>query len=226
MYMYGERMAVVYLTMGTKAETTSATKLSTYHTTTIHTPIRFVKEWMQSKEFFSLRIIPWPLNCSPRSFHLKKQGEWDDLVQNLPKAGLVTDHVCQALPTPESGQLEALWFTPTATSIGTRADQAMAKRIEYRESIGRSSVPPGCLAEQVSASGYTPIQDMRQAWPTRNVSDGYNANLKDDHDIKRGYLRGVVRLWPEQQQGQLNPDWVEWLMGFPTLWSVADQKFI
>lgn len=321
-------MAVVYLTMGTKVETTSATKLSTYHTTTSHTPIRFVKEWMQSKEFFSLRIIPWPLNCSPRSFHLKKQEEWEAFIQNLPKAGFTTEHVCQALPNLGSGdQTEALWLTPTVTAIGTRSDESLAKRTEYRESIGRSSVPPGCLAEQVSISGDTPIQNMRktwptpnsshlgqsleawkkreakyaqeewfrgmhlpldvavqmevekQTWPTPNVSDGYNANLKDGHDIKRGYLRGVVHLWPtpsaqlagegelldklltkdglpalpneraynpntgkkfhitlnravkmwpeeERPQGQLNPDWVEWLMGFPALWSIADPKFI
>ena len=33
-------------------------------------------------------------------------------------------------------------------------------------------------------------------WPTPNVSDQYNPNFKDDHDIKKGYLRGVAVKWP------------------------------
>jgi len=40
-------------------------------------------------------------------------------------------------------------------------------------------------------------------WPTPTASDRFNANMKNDHDIKRGYLRGVVKvrgndytLWP------------------------------
>lgn len=275
----GSGMTILYLTREHKVEITSTLKLSTYHAMSF-TSDRFLQYWLKSTDFFVQRIMPWPLNSSPRSFHVKKQDEWDDFTQNLPKAGLTTDHVCQALPNLESDdQAEALWLTPTVTAIGTRSDESLAKRAEFRESIGRLSVPPGCLAEQVAISGDTPIQDMRQAWPTPNVSDGYNANLKDGHDIKRGYLRGVVHLWPtpsaqlagegklldklltkdglpalpneraynpntgrhvqvtlnravklwpeeERPQGQLNPDWVEWLMGFPTLWSVADQEFI
>ena len=33
-------------------------------------------------------------------------------------------------------------------------------------------------------------------WPTPNASDANGANNKDDHDVKRGYLRGVVKQWP------------------------------
>jgi hypothetical protein len=111
------------------------------------------------------------------------------------------------------------------------------------------------------------------SWPTPNASDRYNANMKNNHDVKRGYLRGFVQLWPtptvcgnyqnkgnmiglatavrmwptpraseykdcgpvgsksqahmEKRNylcakakdpsiptGQLNPQWVEWLMGY------------
>jgi len=40
------------------------------------------------------------------------------------------------------------------------------------------------------------LGDYARMWPTPNVSDSMNANMKDDHDIKRGYLRGYVKMYP------------------------------
>ena len=34
------------------------------------------------------------------------------------------------------------------------------------------------------------------SWPTPNTSDSYNANMKDGHDLTKGYLRGVVHHIP------------------------------
>ena len=80
-------------------------------------------------------------------------------------------------------------------------------------------------------------------WPTPNASDSKDANLKDNHDIKKGYLRGIVKLWPTptaqdaknnggpsqmernslplnaEVGGSLNPAWVEWLMGYSPGWT-------
>lgn len=53
-------------------------------------------------------------------------------------------------------------------------------------------------------------------WPTPNASDRKGANMKDGHDLKKGYLRGVVKQDSPQTSGQLNPEWVEWLMGYKT----------
>jgi hypothetical protein len=47
------------------------------------------------------------------------------------------------------GNESGLWLTPTATDIGTRSEEAMKRRKKYRTSIGRTTVPPGNLAEQV-----------------------------------------------------------------------------
>jgi hypothetical protein len=33
-------------------------------------------------------------------------------------------------------------------------------------------------------------------WPTPNVSDNKDPNLKDNHDLEKGYLRGVATTWP------------------------------
>ncbi len=49
--------------------------------------------------------------------------------------------------------------TPTATEIGMRSPKAMEKRKKYRESIGRKTVPPGNLLEQLHMMYPTPTQD-------------------------------------------------------------------
>ena len=88
-------------------------------------------------------------------------------------------------------------------------------------------------------------QVARSLLPTPNTSDANNANMKNNHDIKKGYLRGIVHLLPTpiaddaknvnlkenrfptltskvkatEGSGALNPTWVEWLMGYPEGWT-------
>lgn len=46
----------------------------------------------------------------------------------------------------ESGLL----LTPSTSDRGERSPEALKRRIEYRKSIGRKTVPPGSLSEQIS----------------------------------------------------------------------------
>jgi DNA (cytosine-5)-methyltransferase 1 len=55
----------------------------------------------------------------------------------------------------------------------------------------------------------------RQMFPTPNASDGKGANMKPDkngipHDIQKGYLRGIVKVWPTSRatdyKGATSPD--------------------
>ena len=58
-------------------------------------------------------------------------------------------------------------------------------------------------------------------WPTPKSSDskgtGPVGSASQTHDAKKDNLRGVVLN--DQIGGQLNPTWVEWLMGFPLGWT-------
>ena len=36
-------------------------------------------------------------------------------------------------------------------------------------------------------------------WPTPTTSDANQAYMKNDHDLKKGNLRGVVKMWPTPQ---------------------------
>jgi len=57
------------------------------------------------------------------------------------------------------GKESGLLHTPTATEIGMRSPKAMERRKKYRESIGRKTVPPGNLLEQIHMMYPTPTQD-------------------------------------------------------------------
>ena len=58
------------------------------------------------------------------------------------------------------GKESGFLHTPTATEIGMRSPEAMERRKKYRESIGRKTVPPGNLLEQIQMKMYpTPTQD-------------------------------------------------------------------
>jgi hypothetical protein len=66
-----------------------------------------------------------------------------------------------------------LWLTPTATDIGTRSEEAMERRKKYRNSIGRTTVPPGNLAEQVQYGKAT--TDM---YPTPRASAAMTEDME------------------------------------------------
>ena len=87
-----------------------------------------------------------------------------------------------------------LLHTPTATEIGLRSPAAMEKRKKYRESIGRKTVPPGNLLEQIQmmyptpkARDHFPAVDPTQVtmnskgWTSTRKGTGirYGANLPD-----------------------------------------------
>jgi len=117
-----------------------------------------------------------------------------------------------------------MWLTPSATNISERSEEALEKREKMRNESGRKTVPPGSLAEQVKY-GY-PITDMRQEkmWPTPNASDNRDrGNLSDPAIQSRIALGKQVNLSmavkDEPKKGTLNPEWVEWLMGYPPGWT-------
>jgi hypothetical protein len=162
-----------------------------------------------------------------------------------------------------------------------RSEEAMKHRVEYRKSIGRTTVPPGNLAEQVQYGepttdmkiwrtpdahcnrGPSSVKRMKMKlekgmpisindqvahpdlmWPTPNARDwkdsvntvppsvgktrGHTLGMKvaaerlklwstpvqdDVHHRKQKYSQGGTAL-STQAGGSLNPNWVEWLMGY------------
>jgi hypothetical protein len=53
-------------------------------------------------------------------------------------------------------------------------------------------------------------------WPTPTLQDAKNSTLPPSQ-MDRDHLPGA--LMREGEKGQLNPIWVEWLMGWPLTWT-------
>jgi len=115
-----------------------------------------------------------------------------------------------------------------------------------REQIAMLPTPrAGCPGSRPNKKGGKILaEEISKLLPTPNSSDQYQANLKNGHDIKKGYLRGIIAMLPTPQEDdssnvypsekrretlvkmidgtsgkktgmKLQPAFVEWMMGFP-----------
>ena len=82
-----------------------------------------------------------------------------------------------------------------------------------------------CTLEEANAIAGRDVRDKQgkvpAMWPTPTAVCGKGSGAfgikSHSHDVARGSLKGVVI--EEGNGGQLNPTWVEWLMGFPLGWT-------
>jgi hypothetical protein len=109
----------------------------------------------------------------------------------------------------ESGLSHVMFQTPTATEIPARSKEAMEKRIAFRKSIGRNSVPAGNLLEQIQTMYPTPTQDSASERTKKYKQGGMPLTVF----INQGKDNG----------GKLNPNFVEFLMGYPQNYTKIDQ---
>jgi len=109
------------------------------------------------------------------------------------------------------------WATPTSfDSVAPKTARAIIKDMtEVR--AGRTS--PSNLRDQVTW-GQTYAEVRQKLWPTPSARDhkgGYIGGRIRDGKVSWDTLDVAVQ-WTDNQSktgGQLNPTWVEWLMGFP-----------
>jgi hypothetical protein len=72
-----------------------------------------------------------------------------------------------------------------------------------------------------AARALWPLDAARRSWGTPRASSGMTSRLRDPANIRAadGRLEDQVALAEGSPGGWLNPEWVEWLMGFPAGWS-------
>jgi hypothetical protein len=172
-------------------------------------------------------LLPTPLASNTKANHLRSNGRpprsyWETpAASDGQRGGTITDKMTgQSLPqmvnTPDK------WPTPTVQD----SEQAGGK---------------GCIA---SGKRGLSLHQATQLWPTPTVCGNYNrkgasATSGDGlatavktwaTPVARGYRSpGLSRMertgskagdpLPQQVGGQLNPTWVEWLMGWPLGWT-------
>jgi hypothetical protein len=141
----------------------------------------------------------------------------NESLQTLPQWGMTVGGELYLLPTlvqttneKESG----LWLTPSTVDIPTRSAESMEKWLEYRKKIGRNGVGAGCLSEQVewSEEGHPIGYITKKTWPTPTAHLAKETNAPSEANRNEPSMASRVG-------GQLNPMWVEWLMGWPLGWT-------
>ena len=220
-------------------------KLSYWHKANVATSVRETRlQWIASEEFFRTN----------QSYPLQK--DWSDIINHLPKAGMVTEGLLYPLQTSlnvddadedEDGNY-------CTFSDDTWDDYVM----DSKEGTARLKVYPTPTKEDYRRRGPNSrqqglpeivheeekrITDVWQKWPTptrndtaanRDIIQQSKRNSLGLAEVVRCYPEGDVGKWsPIAEEvaekaiiGQLNPVWVEWLMGFPSHWSKADPAIL
>ena len=138
---------------------------------------------------------------------------FDEYTETWPKAGMTLSGAAYPLPKQEL-RIAAIdggaWPTPQARDATPRG--AQAKRYTNPE---RSNGLPDAVAH------------FAARWPTPSATDhkgsGVTGDLRDrlDYAVERGATKTNTYSVP-QSGGQLNPTWVEWLMGWPLGWTALE----
>jgi hypothetical protein len=126
-------------------------------------------------------------------------------LESLPKSGMTRNGVLYQQPDwvrPIDGIASSLWPTPVSSS-------AMAENIStVRQRLQNGKPYKSRLIEAIAI------------WPTPTSSMSFNPNAVWVNGRRQEGPRGIgMTLKDAVGSGQLNPMWVEWLMGFPIGWT-------
>jgi len=107
-------------------------------------------------------------------------------------------------PTPRAGKTtdedEESWLARHAAGKDATPPLALAARmLPTPNSRDYKDFGPNVNWEPIAKK--SKLAGVVQMLPTPNASDAKDANMKDGHDVDRGYLRGVVNLLPTPSSG-------------------------
>lgn len=154
-----------------------------------------------------------PVSCSWKTAQCSFLEDSTAFSLTLPRSGMTRAGLLWELPTlerPTSATASGLWPTPSANQFETKDLDAMLARRE------RAKLKSG----NGNGFGLTLANAVR-LWPTpvATMSKGSSPaalTRKDGRDRSGDRLDHAVMA---SDGGQLNPTWVEWLMGWPLGWT-------
>ena len=183
----------------------------------------------------------WLRMCQGYS-QLTMDGSWEEYSGTWPRAGMMwsgTAYQQQQLVPHTSAIGYSLLPTPSGKPYGTNQGGGMGKTGPVRpslETMARRSLWPTPTARD-DRRGVTMPNGKRgqsligaargQRWPTpaaRDYRSGKGSKPRDGHALNLPEAvsnRYSDREYPPNETGvgTLNPNWVEWLMGFPVGWT-------
>jgi len=185
----------------------------------------FGSRWKESAPHFLSKASPWPHACL-----LSRKVEWAEFSKDLPQSGMASSGTCYPLETELRPMAKMDWLT---ICVGDAGKSGSAEAWEEYLSDHSSAR----LRNQVVWA-----EKKNNLWPTPTRNDAAGNRNIIQMQAKRNSLglAEAVRCYPSGEAGIwspvpkevaekaitaiLNPDWVEWLMGFPQGWSKADPR--
>ena len=158
----------------------------------------------------------------------------DEYLGKLPKAGMICDGECWELPTLEQIIAErdsGFWPTPRANKVGGYSSKDFSLTLEQAVLMWptpntqgyRSDGELAMLAKRAkdyeeyhAMTGRAAQSKRMKHWPTPVSRDWKMSGRKSE--AKR-QARRMAFCATVDTGGQLNPTWVEWLMGWPLGWT-------
>ena len=149
--------------------------------------------------------------------------------ETWPRWGTMRNGECSERSTPELPTKEiecGLWPTPVGQPGRNRREPDGRRGIGL-ETAAKYPTPSASMVtiqdmEQARYAGNDPRRPKyRSAWPTPTCHDGTQVDPPSHWDGRRSTpcLGVLVNEEAGTRGGQLNPTWVEWLMGWPLGWT-------
>ena len=152
-------------------------------------------------------------------YQVNLDGSLDEYLETWPRAGSMSNGIaCQHPPSALLTDEIASGLWPTATASGfdvADIDALCARRARMKAKHGNGN-----------GFGLTLNQAVKM-WPTPTARDFRSQHAEDSASFRarQSNPRGVnlvEELQRRGDRGQLNPTWVEWLMGYPLGWTALE----
>jgi hypothetical protein len=177
-----------------------------------------------------------PATCSWKTSRVSLDGEWETYSETWPASGMTQAGIAFRRPTSApctSASESGLLPTPSAVSYGTNQGGGMGRIGPVRpslETMARHALWPTPQAHDVhpgraervgrhgTKHGGRDLTDWVARWPTPQARDHRTG---EPHRVGDPARHGGWNL-NDWVGGQLNPEWVEWLMGYPAGWTDSE----
>lgn len=151
-------------------------------------------------------------SCSPRNEDRSTEIESTSTTHNV---RTVSDG--RLYPTPKASD-----SNPCGAMAMLRYNERTGRKTLITEAVKRSMWPTPCARDWKGASsGFQAGKDLPgfvKRWPTPAAQDAKNSTLPPSQ-AGRDSIPGALLQSGQSPGGQLNPQWVEWLMGYPIGWT-------
>ena len=159
-----------------------------------------------------------PDSCSWKTAQCSFLEDSTECLETLPRSGMTRDGLLWELPMLERRTSETdsgFWPTPTVNGNYNKKGLSPTSGDGLATAVMKRMWPTPTMQGLNGGSNSRSAAMKRGYWPTPQASDNRNRGTKETPAIARRMEAGKQVMLSMCMDGPLNPNWVEWLMGWP-----------